>query len=567
MTDNVDSRRRREIMAGIRGLNTAPELAVRRIAHGLGLRFRLHRKDLPGCPDLVFPKHGLAVFVHGCFWHQHSRCAYSHIPKTNTVYWMEKFARNVARDRRNEDALRAGGWRVLVIWECETVDKEKIRKRLVTVVDHNGSGTRWECHLRPPEQLAGESTDSPPLFVDAFAGCGGLSLGLKRAGWKGLFAIEKDPFAFDTLSTNFPSGNGLLSYDWPVSIERRPWDIHELLSERREALAGLVGKVDLLAGGPPCQGFSYAGRRNPDDPRNKLFEGYLELVKALRPRLVLVENVRGFSSDFKVSERRTIENFAAALQQRLNSDYSVASAIIQTRDFGVPQARLRFFLVGAMRGAASGDQIARFFDDLKRQVSGFLSERQLPRWPTARDAISDLEVIRNGTIPSVDTKGFEAIAYKSPRTLYQKAMHEGRKGAPPDTRLARHRPDIRDRFAAIIRACREEGRLNVTISAGTRKAYGLKKTAIRVLDPLSAAPTITSLPDDLLHYSEPRTLTVRENARLQSFPDWFAFEGNYTTGGHRRRNEVPRFTQVANAVPPLLAEQLGFVLFRILRRA
>ena len=120
---------------------------------------------------------------------------------------------------------------------------------------------------------------SPPLFVDAFAGCGGLSLGLKRAGWKGLFAIEKDPFAFDTLSTNFPSGDGPFSYDWPSNIERRAWDIHELLAERREALVSLAGKVDMLVGGPPCQGFSHAGRRRADDPRNKLFETYLELVE------------------------------------------------------------------------------------------------------------------------------------------------------------------------------------------------------------------------------------------------------------------------------------------------
>ena len=407
---------------------------------------------------------------------------------------------------------------------------------------------------------------SPASFVDAFAGCGGLSLGLKRAGWKGLFAIEKDPFAFDTLSTNFPSGDGPLSYDWPSNIERRAWDIHELLAKRREALASLAGKVDLLAGGPPCQGFSHAGRRRSDDPRNKLFEAYLRLVEMLRPRLVLIENVRGFTSDFKVTERGVIGNFAAALQQELCADYDIASAVIQARNFGVPQVRPRFFLVGALKDTTSGYQIATFFEDLERHVDGFLSERQLPRWPTARDAISDLEVARNGTVPSIDTKGFEAIAYKSPHTPYQMAMREKCEGPPPDTRLARHRPDIRDRFAAIIRASREEGRLNVTISAETRKAYGLKKMAIRVLDPLNSAPTVTSLPDDLLHYSEPRTLTVRETARLQSFPDWFAFKGNYTTGGHRRRNETPRFTQVANAVPPLLAEQLGLALFRIVRR-
>lgn len=404
-----------------------------------------------------------------------------------------------------------------------------------------------------------------PLFVDVFAGCGGLSLGLKRAGWKGLFAIEKDPFAFDTLSTNFSSDDGPLSYDWPDSIEKRAWDIHELLSERQEALASLSGKVDLLAGGPPCQGFSHAGRRRPDDPRNKLFEAYLELVKILRPRLVLVENVRGFRSDFKVSEPDAIKNFAVALEQGLNAEYDVASEVIKACDFGVPQVRPRVFLVGARKDADVGDQVATFFDDLEGQVSGFLSERQLPSQPTARDAISDLEVSRNGTIPSIDSKGFEEVAYQSPRTSYQKVMRDGHKGAPSDTRLARHRPDIRERFEAIIKACGEEGRLSVTISAETRKVHGLKKMAIRVLDPLSCAPTVTSLPDDLLHYSEPRTLTVRENARLQSFPDWFAFKGKYTTGGHLRRTEVPRFTQVANAVPPLLAEQLGLVLFRILR--
>ena len=130
MTDIVDSKRRSELMAGIRGRDTAPELAVRRLAHNMGMRFRLHRKDLPGRPDLVFPKHRLAVFVHGCFWHQHGGCQYAHIPKSRTAYWKEKFARNVARDRRNEDALQALGWRVLVIWECEVGDREKVKAKL-----------------------------------------------------------------------------------------------------------------------------------------------------------------------------------------------------------------------------------------------------------------------------------------------------------------------------------------------------------------------------------------------------------------------------------------------------
>lgn len=406
---------------------------------------------------------------------------------------------------------------------------------------------------------------SRPVFVDVFAGCGGLSLGLKRAGWKGLFAIEKDPFAFDTLSTNFPAGDGPLSYNWPNDIERKAWDIQELLAGRTDELVHLKGQVDLLAGGPPCQGFSQAGRRRLNDPRNKLFEAYLELVATLMPRLVLVENVRGLTSDFKVPTGDAVENFAAALESKLSTNYDIASAIIHACDFGLPQTRPRFFLVGAMKQAAARSHVTGFFDDMARHVGTFLTERQLSRRPTAKEAISDLEVSRNGTVPSPDSKGYKAVGYNMPLTPYQEAMRDGHEGPPPDTRLARHRPHIRDRFQTIIATCREEGRLNVTISAETRKAHGLKKRAIRVLDPLSPAPTITSLPDDLLHYSEPRTLTVRENARLQSFPDWFAFKGKYTTGGHRRRNEVPRFTQVANAVPPLLAEQLGLALLRILR--
>ena len=384
-----------------------------------------------------------------------------------------------------------------------------------------------------------------------------------RAGWKGLFAIEKDPFAFDTLATNFSPRHGRFSYDWPSHIEMQAWDIRDLLRECRSELSALAGKIDLLAGGPPCQGFSQAGRRQLDDPRNRLFESYLDLVEILRPRLVVIENVKGFTSSFKRSASTKIENFAAELCDGLSSNYHLMSEVIQTREFGIPQARSRFFIVGSLKSTGCSSHIDMFFHNLKRDIREFLLEHNLPLNPTAKDAIGDLEICRNGTVPSVESKGFVSIAYDGPYTSYQRAMRDGYRGDPPDTRLARHRPYIQSRFAEIIRACREEGRLNITISPAIRNIHGLKKTAIRVLDPLDASPTITSLPDDLLHYSEPRTLTVRENARLQSFPDWFTFKGNYTTGGRRRRREAPRFTQVANAVPPLLAEQFGLGLLRL----
>jgi len=100
----------------------------------MGLRFRLHRKDLPGKPDLVFPKHGLAVFVHGCFWHRHPHCSKASSPKSRTEYWEAKFAANIARDAQAAQKLEAMGWRVEVVWECETRDRDALRKRLESIL-------------------------------------------------------------------------------------------------------------------------------------------------------------------------------------------------------------------------------------------------------------------------------------------------------------------------------------------------------------------------------------------------------------------------------------------------
>lgn len=127
-------------MRAIRSKDTAPELAVRRLAHAMGYRFRLYRKDLPGKPDLVFPGRRKVVFVHGCFWHQHplERCADGRRPKSNTGYWDEKLARNTARDAGNQTSLKALGWDVLVVWECETAQTEKLRSMLEAFLEDAG---------------------------------------------------------------------------------------------------------------------------------------------------------------------------------------------------------------------------------------------------------------------------------------------------------------------------------------------------------------------------------------------------------------------------------------------
>ena len=120
-------------MSRIRGKDTKPELRVRSQLHRMGYRFRLHRKDLPGRPDIVLPKYDTVIFVHGCFWHRHKGCRFAYTPKTRVEFWQTKFDLNVRRDRRNEAALRKRGWRIIRIWECRTGDPQKLQQQLARI--------------------------------------------------------------------------------------------------------------------------------------------------------------------------------------------------------------------------------------------------------------------------------------------------------------------------------------------------------------------------------------------------------------------------------------------------
>jgi len=398
----------------------------------------------------------------------------------------------------------------------------------------------------------------PLTFIDAFAGCGGLSLGLMQAGWTGRFAIERDKFAFATLKANLLTKGSTHKYVWPRWLPKEPIGIVEILSNYRNQLENISGSVDVLVGGPPCQGFSSAGRRKHDDPRNQMFASYLNLVDIIKPKAVLIENVRGFTLDFNAGDE--VKNFSHLLKARLSDAYTVHEQLLDLSIFGVPQARTRYFVL-AFRSELN---VPNPFLHLLSRRPSFLRSLRLTAPVSSGAAISDLEVGRCGTQPSTESKGFEETRYAGPLTHYQKLMNTGCV-VPTDLRLARHAENIASRFKEIIELSHAAGRLNTSIGAEMRTRFGLKKMALRVLDPDRPSPTITSMPDDLLHYSEPRTLTVRENARLQTFPDWYSFQGKYTTGGHLRKQEVPRFTQVANAVPPLVARAIGETLTDLLR--
>ena len=130
MPDRIDQATRSFLMRRVRSQNTKPEIVVRRTAHSLGFRFRLHQKNLPGSPDIVLAKHAVAIFVHGCFWHGHRKCKRAKRPTSNTEFWEQKLDRNIQRDRAVVRKLKGLGWRVLVVWECETKDLDGLKNTL-----------------------------------------------------------------------------------------------------------------------------------------------------------------------------------------------------------------------------------------------------------------------------------------------------------------------------------------------------------------------------------------------------------------------------------------------------
>ncbi len=406
-------------------------------------------------------------------------------------------------------------------------------------------------------------------FADVFAGCGGISLGLISAGWQGRFAIEKSANAFETLKTNLVLG-ARGNFDWPEWLPQDAISTSDLLKKYGSELEALKGKVSLLAGGPPCQGFSMAGRRTHSDPRNSLTEDYIKLVEGIQPRILLIENVRGFTLPFKKYGDEDSKNtpYSTKVKERLGEiGYKVFSELVDLSDYGVPQARKRFIIIAIRKGDSALEKLKDKtpFDLLVDGRISFLTKKGLPldRPVSVKQAIGDLETSGKELIESADfeLKGYKQIAYMAQgnKSNFVKLMRKDIEVAPDSLRLPKHKKDTINQFKKIIATCTQ----GKTLSKEDRKRLGIKKHALTPLHGDLPSATITTLPDDMVHYSEPRILTVRENARIQTFPDWFQFTGKYTTGGKERKNECPRYTQVGNAVPPLFSEAIGEVLKKL----
>jgi DNA (cytosine-5)-methyltransferase 1 len=325
-----------------------------------------------------------------------------------------------------------------------------------------------------------------------------MSLGLEESGFKVVYANEINKNAAATYRRNFP---------------RTLLEAKDVRKVRARALFKMLGEpmIDVLAAGVPCQGFSSAGKRQAADPRNLLYKEVLRFAKAFRPSIVVLENVAGMLAE----RNRPIAKEILHNLRRIG--YHPHLKVLVASRFGVPQRRRRVFII------ATSSPIP------KSKVFPRSSGKSV----NVSAAISDLAFLQ----PGDSSSEFRT----SQRSAYQRLINEGWP-LLYNHESPRHSKGIQKRFRSIRRGSRHP-RQNPT----------KKQTHLR-LNPRRLANTITSIPEDSIHYRRDRGLTVREMARLQSFPDWFEFKGPRGTGGERRAFEIPQYTQVANAVPPLLAQ-------------
>jgi DNA (cytosine-5)-methyltransferase 1 len=377
------------------------------------------------------------------------------------------------------------------------------------------------------EKTVISSGSQSPTVIELFAGAGGLMLGLEMAGFRTLVANEIHADPCKTLRHNFPNV--------PV-VEGSIRDIPA--SVLLEAAGAKKGTVDLVAGGPPCQGFSTAGMKDPADPRNTLISDFIRIVRDVRPRAFLLENVTGLLSmqDGKLFHR--------VLEQLDELGYKFHYRVLFAADFGVPQMRKRLIVLGSRDGSPPN-----FPEPSHRHPSQFdLFNRGLPAYVSVGDAIGDLPAVGIGE----KTTRFR----KAPKTHYQRLMREGATFLP-NHEASRHKEETMAYYGLI-----PPGGTALDIPKELRNGkQGVQRWPINGL-----SRTITTEPTDFLHPTLDRIPTVRETARVQSFPDTFEFLGQRTTGNKMRRlGYCSQTQQVGNAVPPLLGQAVGKSIFHWLR--
>jgi DNA (cytosine-5)-methyltransferase 1 len=395
--------------------------------------------------------------------------------------------------------------------------------------------------------------------IDLFAGCGGLSLGLEQAGFQPLLVSELNKDAMATYMAN-RQGQGI----------KQEFDIHKLTNAKLGRYMDEWGNpdIDLVCGGPPCQGYSGIGHRrtfnlNKEDiPSNQLYREMIRVIKKVKPKIFLFENVRGLVWGRWTQDGEKGEIWQDVQQAFMGIKGYVArpALLLQAKDYGVPQNRPRVMIIGIRDDLANCP--SRDCED-DAVEAGLLPARNGVTVPDLDELLGDL--VDPGYL---DKKATDKYLYPAKKDIQKELRSKNgklvfRKGAPlTQQEYSRHRPSIREKFQWMIDE--QEWRKEELPEKWRTKKFAQRLLKAKWDDEPNI--TVTSLPDDYVHYSQPRILTVREWARLQTFPDWYKFCGPRTTGGRRRAGDpddeiwdrdVPRYTQIGNAVPVQLANRIG----------
>ncbi|GAB3564495.1 DNA cytosine methyltransferase [Arthrobacter alkaliphilus] len=445
-------------------------------------------------------------------------------------------------------------------------------------------------------------------YVDLFAGCGGLSLGIERAGGELVVAVEKSDMAARTFFHNLVDDasdpiawNRYLASPVADQVGRGVLvrELNVLLGENA-LMDGLEAEgIDLVVGGPPCQGFSLAGRRNPEDVRNKLPWEYLEFVARTKPKAVVIENVVGMNQKFSSQDESSFVQLQIALAET-EPGYVVQGVQANAMHYGAPQHRPRLMIIALRSDIAKAKKVTStgklwksdFIDNLSYPLPDLAPVPTVSRENvrTVAQAISDLsphapkgrntgnrDYQREMRSPAWKLRRKPAAQERNhvprnhaARTTERFRLYQYLANSGLDQRIISRAAALPESDAALYAKTQlVDAPLPAIAPDGTELAQTLdelchlvqklatKKHSQKVLGWHQPARTVVTLPDDYVHPVEPRIFTVRELARFQGFPAGFEFLGKETTGAHRRRVEVPQYSQVGNAVSPWLSLAVG----------
>jgi len=414
--------------------------------------------------------------------------------------------------------------------------------------------------------------------VDLFAGCGGLGLGLEQAGFTPIFVNELNDDARGTYISNRKDrhphfARGLDEAKWTnpfCSADARKLSSKNTLDRLESSFKSEFGiengEIDLVVGGPPCQGFSGIGHRRSysvareDVPSNHLFKDMARIISHLRPRAFVFENVRGLLTG-RWTEYGTNGEIWNDVKKAFVGigGYKLAAELVYAKNYGVAQNRPRIVLVGIREGIAGAATLRSELDSIDGTgiSSGLLPRGNPGSWTTIAELLGDLvdpDYQNGGKTTEYPSKVLSEVQRDLRRSIDGESV--AAKGSPlTEHDYSKHSPAVVKKFRAMIHGREFEG---------TRK-FAQRKLP-REWGANGPSITATSLPDDYVHFEQPRTLTVREWARLQGFPDWYQFKGKRTTGGLLRAGnplegihfrELPKYTQIGNAVPVPMARAIG----------